>query len=278
MNENFISSSAFSCMEINAYSLIHLILKLRNSGKPELFLPMLFDSQPCERTFRQMRSMGTVNWTKINFTLQDLLHLISRVELQNDIVLDKLAGVEIKFPRFQHYTDPSVVLITSLPSNEEIISIIKKAQQNAVLKAASFGMNVGSIDILSCQLRLRLIQSKNEDSSSDEEMETSASLSHLNMLDYSQSTSAKVSSNKFIEICEDDGTIKMIRKSSIVWLLSESPQKLSNDRLKRVQSTPPQISSKRIKVSQVSTLASSLSETSIYRSSELRIGCWCYFF
>lgn len=282
LNENFISNNAFSCVEINAYTLLHLILKLRNAGKPELFLPNLFDSQPCERTFRQMRSMGTINWTKINFTLQDLLHLIARVELQNSIVLDKLADIGIEFPRFQHFTNRSAAPVICLPSNEEIISTIKKAQENAMQEAATFGMEVDSIDILSCQLRMRELRtrnsSENEGNSSDEEIDHLFNYNSLNMRDYNESNSKKHESNTFIEICEADGSTKIIRKSSIVWLLSESSQKLSSDRLKRVQSTPLQLAlqpaSKRQKLAQFSILSD---ESLIFRSEVLRIGNWCYF-
>lgn len=42
--ENFISSNAFSCMEINAYALIHLIIKFRDEHRPDLFFPTLFTS------------------------------------------------------------------------------------------------------------------------------------------------------------------------------------------------------------------------------------------
>lgn len=69
LDKNFISENAFTCAELNAYSLIHLITKFRDENTPELFLPSLFHSQACEQTFRQLRSMTTINWTRINFSL-----------------------------------------------------------------------------------------------------------------------------------------------------------------------------------------------------------------
>lgn len=85
LKDNFITSNAFQCIEINAHSLVYAILKLRKINKTQLFQPSLFSSQPCELIFRQMRSLGTQNYTKINFSLYELLHMVSRVELINAI-------------------------------------------------------------------------------------------------------------------------------------------------------------------------------------------------
>lgn len=45
------------------------------------------------------------------------------------------------------------------------------------------------------------------------------------------------SDRRFVEVSTEDGLKKMMRKSSLVWLLSEKGMTLSKDRLKRVQST-----------------------------------------
>lgn len=98
LEDNFISQNAFTCLEINAYGLLHLIKKFRESNQPQLFLITLFSSQNCESTFRQLRSITTANWTKINFSMIDLLHAMSRIELQNDIAYFRLCDTAI-FPR-----------------------------------------------------------------------------------------------------------------------------------------------------------------------------------
>lgn len=298
LKDNFISSNAFSCIEVNAYSLLHLILKLRKIGKPEQFRPTLFDSQPCERTFRQLRSMGTINWTRINFTLQDLLYLIARVELQNTIVIDKLAGTNIEIPQFQHFVTNSASsfvappIIINLPSHEEVAATIKQAQQDATLKAVAFGMIIESIDnFLTCPPTRQTVHTKMK-KSTDHTSESEASLEedieysidspkyrNLHIRDYSCSSfnSAK-HENRFVEIFENDGSSKLIRKSSIVWLLAETPQKLSNDRLKRVQSTQPENASKRRKVTSAKFLIPGAAiDDTIFRSHELVIGGWCFF-
>lgn len=96
LNANFISNNSYTCVEINAHNLIEIVRKLRSTGEENLFLTTLFASQPCENIFRMMRSMGTINYTKINFWLNELLHMIARVEILNKTIYTCKA---IEFPR-----------------------------------------------------------------------------------------------------------------------------------------------------------------------------------
>lgn len=63
--KNFISLNAFACIEINAYNLLHLIIKFRDANTPEYFLPTLFQSQSCEHTSQQLCSMTTMDKNKL---------------------------------------------------------------------------------------------------------------------------------------------------------------------------------------------------------------------
>lgn len=67
-DKNFITANAYACIELNAHNLIVLMKKFREIGLDEMFVPTVFNSQPCEQTLRKMRSMGTMNFTKVNFT------------------------------------------------------------------------------------------------------------------------------------------------------------------------------------------------------------------
>lgn len=67
---DFITSNASACIEINAKNLIFFLKKFRDQNTPELFLPPLLDSQACERMFGIFRSMGTTQYTKINFSFR----------------------------------------------------------------------------------------------------------------------------------------------------------------------------------------------------------------
>lgn len=65
---NFITDEAYACIELNANGLIQLIKKMREAKSPEKFLPFLFTSQTCKEHFRMLRSMTSINWTRINWT------------------------------------------------------------------------------------------------------------------------------------------------------------------------------------------------------------------
>lgn len=51
LGDRFITSNAFKCIEINARSLIAIIRKCRDDNTSHLFIPTLYQSQTCEKTF-----------------------------------------------------------------------------------------------------------------------------------------------------------------------------------------------------------------------------------
>lgn len=156
LNKNFISNNACTCIELNAYGLLHLIVKFRNMNASHLFLPALFQSQTCEKTFRQLRSMTTINRTKINFSLLEVFHLIDRIELQNDIVFNKLAEVDVSFPRLKNRT--AKFKFFPLPSNEEMKTALLNAQKRALKDASKFGINVLVTDINRCEIKRNAVK------------------------------------------------------------------------------------------------------------------------
>lgn len=88
------------------------------------------------------------------------------------------------------------------------------------------------------------------------------------------------SHSKYIEVKNEDGTSKTIRKSTFLWMLSESKGKLSSDRLKRVQEGKEEKSKRRrIDVATSSGFDSStlVSEIRLNKSKEIEIGDWCFF-
>lgn len=94
---HFVTSNAYLCVEINAHGMIILIRKLRVLGRPELFLPDLYSSQPCEGQFRDARADTPKGSTAVNFSVMGLLRRNNRLQLQNDIV--SKFGSEYHFPR-----------------------------------------------------------------------------------------------------------------------------------------------------------------------------------
>ena len=83
---NFITSNACSCIELNAHALIILLRILHDDTTTHdgslHFLPWLLGSQPCEKAFRAVRSMTSTFSTIINFSLRDLLNRLHRLQIQ----------------------------------------------------------------------------------------------------------------------------------------------------------------------------------------------------
>lgn len=291
LKDNFITSNLLSCLEINAYSLLHLIIKFRNSNEPEFFIPSLFSSQVCETTFRQMRSMTTINWTRINFSLQELLHISGRIELINDIIHYKMAEKGVNFPRLQAKNLKCTQrVIHTLPPNEAIQEVLHKARTTALLNAAKMGMPSNIPDINKCSLSKREFNMPSvqnvdirldtwEDCDEDEDENTITCNSLRDYTDAALRTEEHLNENsKFVQVFNEDGSSKMVLKSSVIYLLTESEEKISKDRLQRVQGVQNTSAAKNRKIS---TLESSKTKKKrfddVYVSDEIKIGDWCFF-
>lgn len=136
LTNNFITRNTYMCVELNAKNLLYLMKEFRDRDGHDLFLPALFDSQTCERTFRIFRSMGTTQFTKINFSLHELIGLICRLEAMHDISYCKLNIHGIKMP----HTRKEKTTNYQLPTDVEIDNTIAKAKYEAIQIAASLGI------------------------------------------------------------------------------------------------------------------------------------------
>lgn len=281
INDNFITRNAYACIELNAQNLVILIRKFRDEKKSEFFIPSLFNSQPCEETFRKMRSMGTINFTKINFTLLELMHLVGRVEILNDIVYFKLADCDIKFPRNRLTNSHSKVF--DLPSDFEIKDCLHKALSIARSDAHKFGIAVTHDQIIDSELRdFQVIFSDASLNSAQDHTDlmigrdndgNEGSLSCHSLRDYSDKNVYPKETNRFVEVALKSGK-KLVRKSSLIGLLSDSNDKLSSDRLKRTQNG----SSKRYARRTLEFVNISANNSVLSKANELHIGNWCLFY
>lgn len=255
LDENFITTNAYQCIEINAHSLIYSILKLRLINKSHLFQTVHFASQPCELIFRHLRSLGTPNFTKINFNLYELLHMVSRVELMNTI--SNKHSEKIFFPR-----NEKKVNRCELPSNNDILIVLMKARDDALENAKIFGMIFSPLDVASCELDNRLIEINTSelDDEDDEDDE-----------DVNEDDDPNDDHNsRFVQVPNNDGSMMNIGKSRLVWLLTESTEKLSSDRLKRVQTNENISRSKRRK-------ANENADENVETVKQIEIGQWYIF-
>lgn len=280
VNKNFVTENAYRSVEINAHNLVSLMKFFRDRQIGQLFIPILMSSQPCEETFRTLRSMGTINFTKINFTLLEVLHMASRVELLNNIVHFKLANSQISLPR-NKISDASRNSF-ELPSDQEIEETILKAKEEAIAHAKVFGMEANRSDIDKASInrpdifnpyRPRKRKHVSEsDSDSDFGNETPILSTHSATKAYPHANS-QVESSPFVRISDVNGEDITIRKSTLVWVLTDSTKKLSNDRLKRVQTTPK----KKSCVRRLEFSAWKHSDMCLIENEQIKIGEWCIF-
>lgn len=83
---DFISSQTYMCIEINLLMLVVLYRSLRDSGTLNLFNFLKFlGSQACEELFRKLRAMTTIYWTNINFSVQEVLQKLRRINVLQQI-------------------------------------------------------------------------------------------------------------------------------------------------------------------------------------------------
>lgn len=79
VENSFVSSNVYECIEMNAHNIIMFHDRCRDKGKPELFLPSLTGSQPNESMFRLLRSFTTTWSTVVNFGVRDVIERIRRM-------------------------------------------------------------------------------------------------------------------------------------------------------------------------------------------------------
>lgn len=278
--ENCITDNAYKCIEVNAANLVKLTRMFRDCKMDELYLPSLFNSQPNEEIFRQFRSMGTINYTKINFSLLELFHLVGRVELQNQIVYVHLEGAGVSFPR--NKINKAKINNHPLPSDTDISNIINKAKNDAVEELSNLGISIEAAEISECEyVYIDKLQGTTQNNgtvtdSDDDDFEQE----HPNP---DSDSVMKPSAN--IDIILENGTKKTIRKSTYLWSLTDSRSHLSNDRLKRVQqaTTKTETNAKRKMKPRRLVFKKEISPTetqpilTLNKNEDLIIGNWCIF-
>lgn len=272
LKENFITSNAYLCAELNGANLLKLIRLLRNENKPELFLTTLFDSQACERAFRQFRSMGTPNFTKINFCFLELLYMVRRIEVQNEIVYSKLPQ-DIDLPKLKKKRQTTTIY--ALPTEEEIEECLSRAKRFALADACEFGMLINADEIDECEVAMpkrlettdEIIDGHEEEFESEIERESFDDTDAENFL-YSEAEEEN-QPRAFVSVTDHLGAKKMIKKSELVWQLNGGTRKISSDRLVRVQAKSNDVNSGTPNITR--------GNEKVYVSNEIKLGDWCIF-
>lgn len=209
--------------------------------------------------------------------------MISRVELMNTIRNSEWDdGMTIFFPK-DTCLDTSgnhENRVIEMPTNSEIIGAMKDALKEALDDANKFGMIVDERDVVKCQLPTvvasdeDLDEDLDEDSMSDNYSSEDSDDSYDLGFDDQDNLQVEPHSNTVL-LADEDGTMKEIRKSRLVWLLSEPKEKLSTDRRIRVQTTPENNAKRRKTKSSNENPAQT--STLCIRMEEIEVGQWCFF-
>lgn len=252
--ENFITSNAYTCVELNAHALVNAVVKCRNSQRPEDFCVWQYSSQPCESFFRKARSQSSTYCTVVNFSMLDFLHRAKRIQAQDDIAVnlqEKYAFARQK-PDGQH-------LAIHLPSDEVIYGIICTARVDALNEIERLGMSiVDRTNIPICvpatthQHDTQIIEHEEPAvvvTDTDTEIESSSSVdveydlfllqqhNEFESLSQLQSVSDKMDS-QCLKFRNRNGETFFIRKSTLCWLMNaKEPDQLSSDRIRRFITT-----------------------------------------
>lgn len=244
LKNNFLSVNCYTCIELNAHSLVCCMLYLNQINQPELFKPNLFQSQTCENTFRQLRSMSSVYSTVTNCTVKEAISRLSSIQYQNHII--KLTGEKFVYPRAME--NIFVKSDTKLPSKNEIFNEIKFCQSLAITTARKLGLikprkcnnlnfacKIKPSELVS-KTKLKRVVPISNDSEFDAIQLTSDDLKNIQLKNYA----AKVNPNDidttgpYVQIICSDNKQMVVKKTSLCWLLSIESKKLSSDRLLRV--------------------------------------------
>ena len=145
LSDNFITCNTYTCVELNAHSLIVYILSLQAvyASDSNSFLPWILGSQCCEKVFRSARSMSSVFSTVINFGMLGLLQRPHRLHVQG-ILESESEETEIRYPeshkRKEGYSNTVYHNVASI-SLEDISKSVDKALDDAKKSIDELGMS-----------------------------------------------------------------------------------------------------------------------------------------
>lgn len=242
LRKNFITTNCLSCIELNAHTMILLIMQLRDNDLSDFFKLNLMDSQPCESFFRRIRSLTTTNSTVVTFSLKEMLGRINRITLQYDIANDSNTG--FVYSRKKKIAEHLPVY--ELPSNDDIFHEIQQAKNEAICIANSFGLikRSVSLELVTKSTFTPMKSSKSNpitENESDDDMWEYEPIKYNFSRVYLRNYSDKFEnieieeSSSYVEIYRTFERRRVVKKTSICWLLRKDTLKLSSDRLVRVQ-------------------------------------------
>lgn len=240
LKENFLSANCYTCIELNAHSLVLIILHLRKSGSPEHFLPFLMMSQPCECQFRQIRSFTSTYSTVVNCSVKEFLSRISKIQLQNNIACNH--GSNYQFPRLGNASRKAESPL-NLPTLDELFVQIENCKRDALHDAIQIGLitakQAENFDF-ACKISPYNIKSPGKARSEKKSRHPKPVLfptwRGLLLKNFAEKFSDRTvdQNSPYVELSGSNKRI-IVKKTSLCWLLKRDSSKMSSDRLLRVQ-------------------------------------------
>lgn len=301
VRNNFISSNSYACIEVNAHSLIQILIKCRDAEEHNLFLPWLMSSQACEGKFRRLRTVTE------NFSIFDLENNFRRIELLTKTYVN-LSQV-IHLPRHHKaakISEANAHISTCLPEDYEIEHAVMAGLQEAVTMATKFKLvskpranfipvtHLKMVEMASVDQELELedeveIDSGEVDVDNDLDEEVgdflAATLQEEDRRDDTCDLTEDLyivssgllgvrkfnnvpltESSPFVLVGDGFGNPQIIRKSTFIWMKSSGDTTLSSDRLLRVQES---------EVNHLNSMPKNLLKPS--KEETIYVGEWCAF-
>lgn len=254
LKDNFLTLNCYTCIELNAHSLVLLIVHLKKVKTPELFAPMLYSSQPCESTFRIVRSYASTYSTVVNCSVKEILDRLNKVQLQSDIATH--SAENFSYPKLANkFSGKLNDVAISLPTLQEMYDEIEKCKMEAIEYAIHVGLinkkKSKNID-LSCKVvpyvpkqtkRKKRNEQRNSNNNEylNEILTLSLRLQNGSFKNYSDKFLNEMipESGPYVEVNKKMCSMKervVVKKTFLSWLLRSNIRKLSSDRLERVKS------------------------------------------
>ena len=145
-SDHFITTNAYTCIEIKAHLMLSLLYNVINGKFPkDVIRVWLTGSQGCEQLFRLLKSMTPVFSTIINFSLKGVLERIHKLNYISSIECTE----EIIFPRVQrrllqlnNETDETFLI----PTLVEVENEIRESKNRAILLSQKCRMELNPYD------------------------------------------------------------------------------------------------------------------------------------
>ncbi|XP_053698489.1 uncharacterized protein LOC128745438 [Sabethes cyaneus] len=235
------TSNVYGCLELNAHELVHYIVNCREAH--DQFLIENLSSQPCEKTFRTVRSMTTLNHTAVNFTMKDVEQRMQRVQMRL-LIAHRRKNV-LSFPSLA--ATSLEASSHSLPNDEQIAQLIKAAEQKATELLTLVGFDENEINFTNSLI------TRNTDTAPAFESQLLSTNCQQHVLHDPSEEVIECAMNLFpktggepflkryrtkrnkniFKIRRITGKVVNVTKSKMLWIFSSGRFRRTNDRLKR---------------------------------------------